>query len=452
MKGKILKERGITLIALVITIIVLLILAGVTLSIVLHTGIIDNSQKAVDTYQAKAEDEVKQLDDLTLKIQTQFGILDNTEGEANQTITGEKSAYNNPIIPVGFKTSNDGASWKSSDGETVDGWNSGLVIEDKDGNQFVWVPCYIKEEGKENNELVEYKKTLGEKNFEIDNLDQVEKDDLPEGINEESQIETYGGFYIARYEAGIPEDMVENLSPEDMVEDEDAQNNPKAMYDVRSVKGTPVNKKNQVPWNNIDYTQAKANAESMYEDSKYVKSGLLTGTMWDTTIAWLLKTNAVTDYEVNKDSTSWGNYRSSTIQGVTSHSEYIGYSTGVEWIGGIVTKPGIDINEPASYRQYIWLLKTGNTEYTKRNNIYDLAGNLWEWTYEEDSNYSSGVEGSLSSYHVTRGSCYYDHGFFNTASTRSHDAVTASYYHLRFPCWALHHVVHIGTSGSLKIK
>ncbi len=59
MKGKNLKERGITLIALVITIIVLLILAGVTLSIVLHTGIIDNSQKAVESFQiASAKEQI----------------------------------------------------------------------------------------------------------------------------------------------------------------------------------------------------------------------------------------------------------------------------------------------------------------------------------------------------------------------------------------------------------
>ncbi len=64
MKEKILKERGITLIALVITIIVLLILAGVTISIVLHTGIIDNSQKAVDQYayeQQREEEALKSL-------------------------------------------------------------------------------------------------------------------------------------------------------------------------------------------------------------------------------------------------------------------------------------------------------------------------------------------------------------------------------------------------------
>ncbi len=64
MKGKNLKERGITLIALVITIIVLLILAGVTLNILLNTGIIDNTQNAVDKYayeQQREEDALKSL-------------------------------------------------------------------------------------------------------------------------------------------------------------------------------------------------------------------------------------------------------------------------------------------------------------------------------------------------------------------------------------------------------
>ncbi len=65
MKGRNLKERGITLIALVITIIVLLILAGVTISIVLHTGIIDNSQKAVDQYAYEQQREQDLMANLT---------------------------------------------------------------------------------------------------------------------------------------------------------------------------------------------------------------------------------------------------------------------------------------------------------------------------------------------------------------------------------------------------
>ncbi len=411
MKGKNLKERGITLIALVITIIVLLILAGVTLSIVLHTGIIDNSQKAVDTYQAKAEDEVKQLDDLTLKIQTQFGILDNTEGTENKTITGGQSTYNNPIIPVGFKTSNEGASWKSSDGKTVDGWNSGLVIEDKDGNQFVWIPAQLKDGG--NNELVKYEKTLGPNNYRITD---VKEDDLPDGIDEESQIEK-GGFYIARYEAGIPEDMKELLE----IQLTDEINNQQTMANLRSKEGVPVSKKNQVPWNNITYTQAKENAESMYNDSKYVKSGLLTGRMWDTTLAWLLTTNAITDNEVNQeDSKNWGNYRSSIISGVTSYSEYIGYPTGVKWIDEITTKPG------GTNSDYAWLLKTGNTEYTKRNNIYDLTGNLWEWTYEINKINED------SSERVHRGCSYFTYGSGFPASYRYSLAIEDSLCDLGF--------------------
>ncbi len=65
MEGKNLKERGITLIALVITIIVLLILAGVTISIVLHTGIIDNSQKAVDQYAYEQQREQDLMANIT---------------------------------------------------------------------------------------------------------------------------------------------------------------------------------------------------------------------------------------------------------------------------------------------------------------------------------------------------------------------------------------------------
>lgn len=50
-------SKGITLVALVITIIVLLILAGVTLSIVWNSGIIDKSQQAVTNYQNASDNE-----------------------------------------------------------------------------------------------------------------------------------------------------------------------------------------------------------------------------------------------------------------------------------------------------------------------------------------------------------------------------------------------------------
>lgn len=66
---------------------------------------------------------------------------DNTTGTANTSITGADYTYYNPVIPVGFKTvPTRDASWRSTNGIQVDGWNNGLVIEDSQGNQFMWVP------------------------------------------------------------------------------------------------------------------------------------------------------------------------------------------------------------------------------------------------------------------------------------------------------------------------
>lgn len=88
----------------------------------------------------------------------------NINGTTNTTITGGEYKYYNPIIPIGYKTiSTKDASWRSTNGVYVDGWNDGLVIEDKNGNQFVWVPG--------NNITSSI------------------------GTTEQTQIEKYGGYY-----------------------------------------------------------------------------------------------------------------------------------------------------------------------------------------------------------------------------------------------------------------
>lgn len=162
----------------------------------------------------------------------------------------------------------------SSDGKTVQGWNDGLVIEDGEGNQFVWVPV--------DGTNVKYEKWLGNKNYQITEISQVSDDTLPNGIDENDQITKYGGFYIGRYEAGIPKSMTEAINT--------------ASKDARNVSGIPIVAKNQVPWDFIDYTTSKTNAENMYTGSN-LKSGLLTGKMWDTTMKWLENTgvNVQTD-------------------------------------------------------------------------------------------------------------------------------------------------------------
>ncbi|MDD2377125.1 MAG: hypothetical protein PHD15_06930 [Clostridia bacterium] len=216
----------------------------------------------------------------------------------NSTINGEAAAYNNPIIPTGFKAINDGTIWPTD-------WNTGLVIEDVSGNQFVWVPV--------DGTNVPYAKWCTA--IKAYDYPGITDDTLPTGItNEMSQITNYSGFYIARYEAGNASNVL-------------------------------VSKKNATVWNSTIYIDSKAKAESMYTTAE-VKSGLVTGTQWDTVMKWVQNSGK----NVTTDSITWGNYSNSVA--------------------------------PANVSGYGSLKTTGYSEYWKANNIYDLAGNTFEWSTE----------------------------------------------------------------------
>ena len=136
-------SKGITLIALVITIIVLLILAGVSISMISgDEGIVKKASEAKEKTNLAKEEEEKNIQDVTEYIDSQISgdTVDNLPvgievTGTNRTLTGGTPTYKNPIIPVGFKAVNDGASWEIS-GNVILGWNDGLVIEDENENQF----------------------------------------------------------------------------------------------------------------------------------------------------------------------------------------------------------------------------------------------------------------------------------------------------------------------------
>ena len=150
--------------------------------------------------------------------------------------------------------------------------------------------------------------------------------------NQES-VNTYGGFYIARYEAG----------------DGDANGTERSWSSSNS--NTVVSKKGAIVYNYISQTDSITRAESMYAG----KSKLISGAGWDRTLNWLIETKAKTENEVFVNSSSWGNYNDSTGNAKT--------------------------NSGPSNMNYT----TGRNEAWKANNIYDLAGNVEDWTTEADS-------------------------------------------------------------------
>ena len=173
-------------------------------------------------------------------------------------------------IPEGFKIADDSAS-------TVQG---GVVIEDKDGNQFVWVPVAT---------LADYKRTWY---TEYDSFSSY-SEALPE--DEKTSVERYKGFYIGRYEAG----------------DKESTGTTKATFRTSSsdASNSVTIKADQVPYNYVTRTQAISLAEGFKTQQGYkAKTKLVSSYAWDTTIAFIEKT--VNNYG---SSSSQGNYYNTSV-------------------------------------------------------------------------------------------------------------------------------------------
>ena len=218
-------------------------------------------------------------------------------------------------IPEGFKVAEDSAS-------TVQG---GVVIEDKDGNQFVWVPVAT---------LADYKRTwyTGYDSFS------EYSEALPE--DEKTSVERYKGFYIGRYEAGDKESTVA-----------------KTLRSSNDVTKTVTIKANQAPYNYVTRTEAVSLAEGFATKQGYkAKTKLVSSYAWDTTIAFLQKVNS--DYGSSSEE---GNYTDTKF----SYTDITGARQTKEKNSNVI-------------------VPTGQT--TPVCNIYDMGGNVWERTTESYSN------------------------------------------------------------------
>ena len=166
-----------------------------------------------------------------------------------------------------------------------------------------------------------FKKIKIETNTTHEFLNQLEQ----EFNNMIESVVKYGGFYIGRYETG----------------------------DLGKEKVAIVKENNDISsqtWYSL-YNKCKN------LNNEYVETGIIWKSQWDRTLTWLIESKNKTLEEISIDSSSWGNYYDATF-------EYINNS------GKLVTKSlGSRTRIP-----------TGSSEYTKANNIYDLAGNVYDWT------------------------------------------------------------------------
>ena len=318
-------NKGITLVALVVTIVVLLILAGVSINLVLgDNGIVKKAQDAKTKSAEASENDLKGMNGLVSEMEGALAGNGSTgngnTGSGNNFVTKNTEVTypgGNVWIPEGFRISKDSAS-------TV---QNGVVIEDKDGNQFVWVPVAT---------LADYKRTWYTGWSPFSDYSEA----LPE--DEKTSVERYKGFYIGRYEAGDKESTVA-----------------KTLRSSNDVTKTVTIKAGQVPYNYVTRTQAVSLAEGFATKQGYkAKTKLVSSYAWDTTIAFIEKT--VNNYG---SSSSQGNYSNTSVtyKDITDES-----------------KP-----EKTKAENSPLLVATGQT--TPVCNIYDMGGNVLEWTTESCS-------------------------------------------------------------------
>ena len=375
------QERGITLIALVVTIVVLLILAGVSISLVLNNnGVISKSKDGRDQYAEAQTNEYKHFNEVTDWIDTKVG--DTTGGGS----TGDsESKVDRVPIPDGYYYVG-GTKAKGlviSDAEADKELDKGKedVRRDLAGNQWVWVPVETPsslyttvDEGvaltgstgtkttKYTNSAIISGNTRGLPgdtstfrepdiltNYDpwvydivgfssLANMAETMKSEYEEMI---ASLEKYKGFYIGRYEL------------------------------------TANGEKTGATQDNVDWYTLYKNCTILASGTK-VKTRMIWGLQWDATCNWL--SNSDPAYSIT-DSSTWGNYHNNTADGHGSKQN------------------------------------TGFSESWKANNIYDFAGNCWEFTQE-----AYNPDGR-----AYRGGSYNNYGSYSPASFRYYYPPTSTY-------------------------
>ncbi len=350
-----------------------MILAGVSLSFVFNGGILDKSQQAVNEYENAVNNESEILEYINSTLEQKINEINSGAGDTptvdsnglakeDTTIVSRDDPNVQIVIPEGFAPAiletgrtdsmpgENGAvksimpkeQWNSITAEQI---NKGIVVVDyaitydggqatgsvPDFNEYVWIPM------PDSSKFARVAWTVNSSKQNLADGSVInkywEETDSVEYTNMVNSINLNKGFYISRYEAS------------------------------RKDSTTAQSKRGQEPWVDVLQTEAITASSNMKSE---MNSHLIYGVEWDSILQWLLDSNATIENEtggtktimisdIQRNSRSWGNYNNS--------------------VGGATENSGD-------------LQPSGTNEFWKVNNIYDMAGNVYERTQEK---YSTGA-------------------------------------------------------------
>ena len=349
--------KGITLVALVVTIVVLLILAGVSINLVLgNNGIITKAKEAAEK---TAEAQEKEM--------TERNLLEQELENSLATPTPKPQPTDGVKIPAGFYyvggTKTSGIVISDNENDKDKYRNKAVVGTDLLGNQYVWIPCTtdntsselqyartewgVEVDGDDNSRAIKDELTLTDASVTYSDVDtanginaDVSKEIVAQIKAEKASVAKYGGYYIGRYEVGKNGD-------------------------------TAVVKYNQTPYANITWSTAYGLAKKIITNSE-ATSYLCSSYAWDTAVNFIQNNSTAKNY-------------ATSIEGFNGN-----------WNPQAVKDPSGNVIKPAGTSQQ---LNTGLT--TQFCNIFDIGGNEGEFTTELNPGTSETV--------VLRGGSYDDH-------------------------------------------
>ena len=352
------QEKGITLIALVVTIIIMLILAGVSIKLAIdNNGVIENAKEAKDQYeQAQANDE-SGLNDLSSELRRQLDANRNNNSGSGGSVT----KIDGVPIPEGYyyvggtKAKGIVISDNVADKELDKGKED--VRRDLAGNQWVWVPVEtpsslyttvdagVKLSGDTGVKTTKYTNTIisGQTRGLPGSTNYREPDILTDSTNGDTDARAKTAGFSSL--ANMAETMVSDY--EEMIASLEKY---KGFY-IGRYELSENGEKTGTTETDITWYEHYKNCKTLAVGSK-VKTRMIWGLQWDATCKWL----ATSNFDI-KNSSTWGNYTNNTADGHGSKQA------------------------------------TGFSESWKANNIYNFAGNCYEFTQEAYGTNSRALRG-----------------------------------------------------------